>query len=342
MTAAPFRVAVAGGGFGAAVHVAGFRAVPGVEVVALAASTQASAALAAARAGVPVACAGIGALLDRPLDAVSFALPPDANPEAVAAALDRGLAVLSEKPLAPNGTDAHRLAVLAADVTTAVDFEFAELESFRALAAAIHDGSIGPVQSVDIVWRVESYAQRHRDWSWKTDAQRGGGVIGVLTTHLLYLIEWLFGPVVVTEAQLDSQATAAFAPPGAEPAAEAAALKLTTEAGVPVRIAVTNAAPGEHLHRWAVAFDGGQATLENSSADYMGGFTLILRDPSGDVAHRAEEPAVDGDGRLPPFIQLARRFVTAAREGGPCTPDFAAGARVQALVDDIHAIAVRG
>lgn len=325
----PFRVAVAGVGFGAAVHVAGLRAC-GAEVVAIAAADRARAEDAASRLGIPAGCAGIDALLDRPLDAVTFALPPDANPAAVEAAVARGLAILSEKPLAPGGAEARRLAEAAGGLVTAVDFEFAELTTFRALADLVKGESLGAVRDVRVTWLVESWAQKNRKWSWKTDARRGGGVVGVLATHLLYLAEWLFGPAGVAAAALENRATARFALAGETAAAESATLDLRLPGGVPMHVEVSNAAAGKHLHRWEVTFENGAAVLENDSADYMAGFRL---ERAGQVL---TEPATDGDGRLPPFVRLADRFVSAARSGGACLPDFAAGARVQELVDDIH------
>lgn len=56
---------MAGLGFGAEVHVPAFRAVPGVEIVAIAGRDRARAEEAAARLHIPCACAGLDELLDR-------------------------------------------------------------------------------------------------------------------------------------------------------------------------------------------------------------------------------------------------------------------------------------
>jgi predicted dehydrogenase len=59
----PLRIGIAGIGFGAAVHLPALRACPGVEVAALCASTQARAAAAASRLGVPVGVGDVDSLL---------------------------------------------------------------------------------------------------------------------------------------------------------------------------------------------------------------------------------------------------------------------------------------
>jgi predicted dehydrogenase len=331
------RIGVAGLGFGAAVHVPALRQLAEVELVALAGSTRGRAEAVAARLGIPVACAGIDALLEQPLDAVTLALPPPLMSGAAEQALGRGLAVLCEKPIAERGADALRLAALAANRTTAVDFQFAELATMRALKAAYASGRLGTLQRCNIVWRVESYAHRHRQWSWKLDAARGGGVTNILGAHLLYLVEWLFGPCVGVEARFDRAAASAIAPPGVQPAEDSAILSLTGRDGWLVTASVSNAVPGDPIHTWELQGTRGRARLANESTDYMAGFQLSI-----DGTPVAAEPPAAGDGRLPPFLSLAVRFVAAAREGRPATPDFAAGARVQALIEAIRAAAASG
>ncbi len=131
------RVGVVGLGFGAAVHVPALRRLDGVEVVALAGSNRAGAQEAAAAAGVPLGCGSVDELLEQRLDAVTIAVPPDRQAEVAAAVLAAGVPVLAEKPLAASVGEAEELVELAKPVTNAVDFEFAELLTFRTLREAL-------------------------------------------------------------------------------------------------------------------------------------------------------------------------------------------------------------
>lgn len=102
----------------------------------------------------------VGAVMDAPafasaeemlaacdLEAVIVATPPETHVELAAAALKRSLAVLVEKPLAPDMDDARRLAETAARVDRPVMVGFnrrrlAAAERLRALLASLDGGSV--------------------------------------------------------------------------------------------------------------------------------------------------------------------------------------------------------
>jgi predicted dehydrogenase len=332
------RIGIAGPGFGAAIHLPALQSLPGVSVVAIAGARQDKTAEIARVHGVGKACNGFAALFAEDLDAVTLALPPELAEKAAALALDRGLAVLAEKPLARGAEAADALARRAVGSTAVVDFEFAELHCFRMLHALIQRGELGAIERVTVEWTTRSYAHRHRLWSWKTDAARNGGVLTLLGTHVLFLLEWLFGRIAVTGANADNAATQDFAPPGGLAAPDKFTLRGRTGAGAAFAVSLRNSAAGSPRHRWEMVGERGRAVLENLSDDAVAGFRLSLA--SGDTAPReiARETGIDGDNRLRPFQALAERFVAAVRAGAACQPDFAAGARVQRLVADIDAL----
>jgi predicted dehydrogenase len=332
MTLRPFRIGIAGVGFGAAVHAPALRAIPGVEIVAIAASTRERAAGVAASLGIGTGCVGIAELLALDLDAVTIALPPLANEEAVAAALGTRVAILAEKPLAVSAERAADFASRARARTAAVDFEFRELASFAACKKLIDGATLGAVRDIRLTWQTRTAAFKHRAWSWKTDAARGGGVTTLLGTHALYMLEYLFGAMTDISGHAEARLTAGFAPPGATAAEDTVEWSFAFASGARGTASITNAGPEQPLHRWEIAFERGTAVVENTGWDYMAGFGFTARDNSGRVIAQAAEPGGSEDGRLPPFRRLAERFVAAAREGRPCQPDFAAGARVQSLI----------
>lgn len=341
MTASPLRFGVAGLGFGVRVHIPVLRSLPSVEVVAIAGSSPDKTGETARRLGIPVACAGYEQLMDQNLDAVTLALPPDQNEIAVRRALEKGLAVLSEKPLALSGAVAAQLAGMAVNHTTMVDFEFAELSVFRNLKEIILDQRYGMVRAVKIEWKVASWAQKNRVWSWKTDALRGGGVISLLGSHMLYLLEWLFGPIERLTASTESRKTQAFAPPGAVAADDTASMSFHHAGGLLSSATIGNAGSEESGHRWEIEFDKAAAVLYNPGPDYISGFSLTLRTPDGKTFLAAQEDSRVEDGRVPAFRAMAGRFVEAVRKRHGVQPDLSAGARVQILMDAVHASALR-
>jgi predicted dehydrogenase len=316
-----FRVAIAGAGFGANVHLPAFRALPGVEVAAIAASTEARGREAAERLQLPWG-GSIGQLCERAWDGIVVALPPTAGEAAVAAALRRPGAILAEKPLARSPEQADIFAGAAAGRTATVDFEFMELDTFARLKRLIDDEALGRIQEAELTWLTFSRTRRDASLSWKTEAGHGG-ILPLLGTHAVFLAEWLLGPLgPIEHARLT--AAAALAPHAVAFAAPIAAT------GGAFKARIDNACDEGPLHRWRIVGTRGEAVIENGTIDYMSGF--CLRAPG--VA--LDEAAGREDGRIRAVGRLAQRFVAAAREGTACFPDFAAAARVQCVLAEIE------
>jgi predicted dehydrogenase len=310
------RVGVVGLGFGAAVHVPALLRIEGVEVVALAGSDAHRAQQAADAAGIPLGCGSVDELLDQRLDAVTIAVPPDRQAHVAAAVLAAGLPVLAEKPLATNVREAEELVELAKSLTTAVDFEFAELQTFRTLREALAEGTYGGVRSVEVTWLTRPHPGRARP-GWKGEPGRGG-VLPLLGSHVLYLLEWLLGPVEAVSAE-----------------AIETRLTLTCRVGgVPVGVTLDNGS-AEQRHEWRVEFGQETLTASNTGLDAVQGFRLLAA--SGSML--ASEPAdLHPDGRVAAVAHLATRFVAAAAEGRSLQPDFGDGLRVQRVMAEIESL----
>jgi predicted dehydrogenase len=333
----PLRVGIVGLGFGASVHAPALLGFPDVEVVGLAGRSAEKAQTAADKLGIPKGCASITELLDLGLDAITLALPPDQVAAAVETALARRVPVLCEKPL---GTDAASSAVLArrADgIASAMDFIFAELDVFVQLKQLIDGGALGRVRHANVLWLTESWSHRSRDWSWKTDSDKYGGALSLFGSHLIYLAEWLLGPALSVQAHLAPSFAASFAPPGARAAEDLVDCRFRHVSGALLNCTFGNANPGITMHRWTVILDGGTVILENGSTDYAI-FSLSIQRPGAAPEHFAVA-SPEGDGRLPPFRRLARRFIDSIRSGQRMQPDLAAGARVQHIDAAIRASA---
>jgi predicted dehydrogenase len=334
----PLRIGIAGIGFGAAIHLPALQSLPGVIVAAIAGTRPDKTEEIARKYGVARACRGIEELLAQDLDAVTLALPPTLAATAASLALDRGFAILAEKPLASSADAAEMLARRATKQTAMVDFEFAELPGFRALHGLLASGELGRIERIDVAWMTQSYAHRHRIWSWKTDRARQGGVVTLLGTHVLFLLEWLVGPIAITGAQEDNAATQSFAPSDCIGAADSIVWRGRTRNGAAVTVELCNSTLGVPRHRWEIVCEMGRAVLANSTSDTLAGFQLSVA-PAGKPARQlCDDPIAPGDSRLPPFRALAQRFIDAVRTGSACQPDFSAGARVQRLVADIAAL----
>lgn len=334
------RIGIAGLGFGAAGHAPALRSLPNVEVVAIAGTDMARSRAVADKCGIAHACDSIEALLDLKLDVVTLALPPDQVADAVRAALAYGVDVLCEKPLGTNATTAAELAGLATGRITAMNFQFAELETFVRLKQITDAADLGRPLHAQVLWLMESYAHRHRSWSWKVDAQRGGGAISLFGSHIFFLAEWLFGPIANVWGKT-ATTSCDFSPGGAVAAEDLVHCRLEHANNVVCAATFGNASPGSTMHRWTVVYEHGTVILENKTSDYMSGFVLSVS--GGSLSGTSiSEPTTDGDGRLPPFRRLATRFLEGVRERRPVRPDFASGARVQLIDAKLRASAASG
>lgn len=136
------------------------------------------------------------------IDAVSLCVPHGLHAPMTLEALDAGLHVLVEKPIANTVAEADRVVEKARvrGLTVATGHQYRTFKAARTMKQLIADGEIGTIYRVLWTWlelRPESYYARDV-WrcTWKG---AGGGVLMNQTSHDLDLICWLVGdPVEVS------------------------------------------------------------------------------------------------------------------------------------------------
>jgi predicted dehydrogenase len=169
----------------------------GLAEVAAVADPQAE-ALAEATEDAPAAerAESLEELLERDLDGVVIATPSALHTEQAIAALERGLAVFCQKPLARDAGETRRVlaAARAADRLLDVDLSYRHVEALRVARKAIGTGEIGRLHSLDLAFH-NAYGP---DKPWFTDPElAGGGCLIDLGTHLVDLALWLTGAAEV-------------------------------------------------------------------------------------------------------------------------------------------------
>jgi predicted dehydrogenase len=154
----------------------------------------------AAAAGASVATLGaapelvdsLDALLDAELDGVVIATPSAMHAEQAIAALERGVAVFCQKPLARTAAETRRVveAARAADRLLGVDLSYRHTEAMRRIRELIDGGELGDVYAVDLVFH-NAYGP---DKPWFYDPRlSGGGCVIDLGIHLVDLALWSLG-----------------------------------------------------------------------------------------------------------------------------------------------------
>src|SRR4051812_29027996 len=197
------RVGVAGTGFSAASHLDALARVPSVDVVGVAGSDGGRAASVAA-AGRAVDAAAYGShleLLDHPdLDAIHNCTINRLHHEINLAALERGLHVLSEKPLALDQGESGELAAAAerAGVVAAVRFNYRHYPVVAEIRALLESGEHGRPHFVHGAY-LQDWLLLESDWNWRLETGDAGlsRAVADIGSHWADLVQHVTGDSIV-------------------------------------------------------------------------------------------------------------------------------------------------
>lgn len=192
------RVGLVGFGFGGAVfHAPLIEATPGLSLTTIVTADRERAARARERYPSAHVLPDVRALLSisEGLDLVIVTTPNRSHVPIALSAIEAGLHVVVDKPIAPSTVEAQRLADAAArrGVVLSV-FQNRRLDGdFLTVRRLIHDGALGRVM------RFESRFERWRPtvepgWRERGDPAEGGGMLLDLGSHLVDQAIQLFGP----------------------------------------------------------------------------------------------------------------------------------------------------
>jgi predicted dehydrogenase len=197
------RAAVAGYGLaGAVFHAPLIEATDGLELAAVMTRSPERAAQArAAHPGVRVA-EELDALLED-VDLLVVATPNSAHVPVALAGIERGLAVVVDKPMAVTAADARRL--LDADGRVTVFHNRRWDGDFLTVRKLVSEGALGKVTRFES--RFERFRPQVKEGAWRelADAAEGGGLLLDLGPHLVDQAVELFGPPVSVYAEIDTR-----------------------------------------------------------------------------------------------------------------------------------------
>jgi predicted dehydrogenase len=331
MSIKPTRIGIVGVGFGQQVLVPAFRTDQRCVVTAMCASTTKRGAEIAARLGIPQSYGNWQSLTkSAEIDVVAIATPATIQPTIAKAALANGKAVLCEKPLATSLEAALMLrdAAQCSGRPVMIDFEFPEIPSWQRAKTFIRDGEIGMLRHVQVIWNVETYANRMGLDSWKTQAL-AGGTLNSFVSHTFYYLEWLVGPIAWLSAHLLKN-------PGDERSGDT----LTTltgqyDSGAGIAVTASSDALFGNGHKVTLYGTEGTLILDNPTSDYIHGFGLKIGRRGSAHLEQLEPPLQSPyeDGRITAVSSLVSRLIDWARDGTPSHPNLEDAIRVQTLLD---------
>jgi predicted dehydrogenase len=337
------RIGIIGAGFGRWVHLPAFLALPEVRVMGIAAATPEKTHQIAQEHRLPYTFENWQEVIACPqVDAISLATPPVQNEAIVKAAFAAKKPVLCEKPLAGSVEQALRMYQMAlrSGLPHMVDFEFRAIPAWRLTHELLHQQHIGRLRHVAIHWIMEHWADVARSSSWKTDSAQGGGILNSLAVHVFDYVAWFLAPIQAVTAQLTNRISQR---PGQSPsnAEDCVHLLLTLTDGTPVSVtisAIARAGRGHHVEFYG---ENGTLILKNENVqDFAAGFGLWENKGTGwqirPIPERLQFAggAAFADGRIPPVLEIARRFVAAVQDASTAfEPSFEQGLNAQLVLE---------
>jgi predicted dehydrogenase len=304
----------------------------------------------AATWGIPAAFDSFEAMLESSeLDAVLILTPNVHHHAMTMAALERGLHVLCEKPLALDSTQAREMTEAAErlGVVTMCPFTYSFMPFARYTKHLVDEGWLGRPYHLDL--RYFSGYGRDGGYMWRLDPGiAGAGVVADLGSHWIYVARWLFGDIEAVSALFGRSVARGARPDGRAytPAEDSAIVSLEFTNGATGSIHVSAVAheptPFGQLHAWDL--HGSDGTLhvacdwdrvervEGARAGDAALHELPIPDRFYEGVRRGSVPDTYRD-TFRARDHMARGFVTAIATGQAAVPSFRDGWLVQRVID---------
>jgi predicted dehydrogenase len=208
------KVGVVGAGVGR-LHLEGYKTLPKeVEIVALADADEARLNELGDAFSIPLRYTDTNQLFNSgEVEAVSLCLPNHLHAPVSIAALEAGLHVLCEKPLAENSASGQKIVEAAARATTKfmVCFNRRYRPDVQWMKQVLSSGKLGRIYQVRAGWIRETGIPTRTGW-FVDKARAGGGPLIDLGVHILDLVMWLLDYPAILTISADVQAN--FGPHG--------------------------------------------------------------------------------------------------------------------------------
>lgn len=343
------RVGVVGTSwFAEALHLPSLASHPRAEIAAICGRNRGRAEEVAAKFHIARVVTDYRALIEQgELDAIVIITPDDLHYPMTMAALDAGLHVLCEKPLALTAADAEAMyrRAEAAGVKHMTDFTYRWMPYARHVRRLLDDGYIG--RPFQCAFRYIFGSQlRNPRYAWRFDGRRANGILGDVGAHVFDLARWFVGDIAAVSGRLAAMA----AQPGPDgqaldrPANDAAvvALQFVNGAQGVVQLSAVDHV-GERGQEQDIALYGAGGTLEVSASHLGAEVRGVRREETRFSALPIPDDLWGAVDRSASFVeQLVQRhttqpvgdrlFIDAILEDRPATPSFYDGWKAQQAI----------
>ena len=291
--------------------------------------------------------------------------PNHVHAEPSIAALDAGVPVLCEKPLAPTLEEAAAMrdAAAAADVPAGTAFNYRFVPAIRRAREIIRDGELGEIRQVRGRYLQDWLVDPEAAWAWRMDADlAGSGALGDLGAHTIDLANFLVGDRVGAVDRVSGQLTTFVDErPVYDDAGDVTKYRdVTVDDAYAAQVAYDSGATGSfeasrvaagHKNDHTIAVHGSKGSL-TFSLERLNELKVLREGNRGYETVLVTEETDPYVGRWwPPghvlgwehtFVHESYEFLSAVAEGGEFSPSFADGYEVQRVLDAIATADERG
>jgi predicted dehydrogenase len=343
------RVGVIGtSGYAEAAHLPRIRSHARAELAAICGRNRERAEEVAAKHGIPQVFTDYREMIEKGgLHAVVVSTPDDLHYPMTMGALDAGLHVMCEKPLAMNAREAKAMyeKAEASRLKHMVTFTHRYAPWHRYLKQLVDEGYLGRPFQCNI--RFLSPLAFWFGNEWRYNRQRGNGILGDLGSHMFDLARWFCGDILRVSAHLGIYAEHAGREGEVfEPANDAISLLLEFANGAQGLIQVSGVAlNGSRVREVHVALHGECGTLEVDEDSARGMKMQGMKQGEDEFQELAVPDELWGDVNRdqPPVGSIYevclkqpigdRLFIDAVLDDLPVSPTFYDGLKAQEIMD---------
>jgi predicted dehydrogenase len=288
------------------------------------------------------------------LDVLTIATPNVLHHPQAMAAIEAGMHIICEKPLAMNASQAREMAVRA----DAADCKTLTFFTHRAIAAAAHikhlidQGFLGQPYQVNAMYFSGSNLNPNKPLAWRmVRAEAGTGMLGDIGSHVIDLVRWWLGDYSRVVAQW--QTAIRERPGGVADADDSCSFLAQLACGAQAVFQASKLIAGRGNYQRVELYGSQGALIYEAEPGYdetwEGRVYTSRADAHGVKPIRLPKELVAGlntpdnqAGRNEAYRRLTDPFFTAIHRGGSVSPDFRDGAAVQAILDAVAESASSG
>jgi predicted dehydrogenase len=280
------------------------------------------------------------------LDAVIVAVPDDLHYPITMAALDAGLHVLCEKPMAYTLDQAKQMLAKAeaARLKHMVFFTWRWAPYNRLLKKMVAEGYIGHLFDAQFGYTGGYAYENYYQWKW--DRAHGLGVLGDLGSHMIHLAQYIVGDIAGVQARLSARVKRPH-PEGKvyAQADDSASLTVQFTNGATGAIFCSAVVElGDRGQEQRITLTGSDGTLEMVSTGLSYSVRGLRRGEQEFQTFAIPEEFLQGKqpnaAGMEETMQLfthqsigPRLFIDSILQDRPITPGFAEGVKVQAVIE---------